>query len=93
MDAIAGSLSDQDMADLAAYYVRRQVSAPITPGTKTMNKIFLALACAVALAATSALAADVEAGRRKADEVCKACHGEGWRQADHAADADPRRPV
>jgi cytochrome c553 len=42
-----------------------------------MNKIFLALACAVGLAATSALAADVEAGRRKSDEVCKACHGEG----------------
>jgi cytochrome c553 len=42
-----------------------------------MNKIFLALACAAGLAATSAMAADVEAGRRKAEEVCKACHGEG----------------
>ncbi len=42
-----------------------------------MNKIFLALACAAGLAAMPALAADVEAGRRKSDEVCKACHGEG----------------
>ena len=48
-----------------------------TPGTKTMTKTFFALACAAGLVAAPALAADVEAGKRKADEVCKACHGDG----------------
>jgi cytochrome c553 len=41
-----------------------------------MNKIFSALACAVAMSAIPGLAADYEAGKQKA-EGCKACHGEG----------------
>jgi cytochrome c553 len=41
-----------------------------------MTKIFSALACAVAVAAAPALAADYEAGKQKA-AVCTACHGEG----------------
>lgn len=41
-----------------------------------MNKTLSALACALAVAAAPALAADPEAGKQKA-ETCKACHGEG----------------
>ncbi|NWG72870.1 MAG: cytochrome c [Parvularculaceae bacterium] len=41
-----------------------------------MNKLLFAATCAVALAAAPALAADYEAGKKKAAEVCAACHGE-----------------
>ena len=41
-----------------------------------MTKTIFLAACALALAATTSLAADVEAGRKKAAEACKACHGE-----------------
>jgi cytochrome c553 len=43
---------------------------------KTMNKILFAAACTFSLAAAAALAADYEAGKKKAGEVCAACHGE-----------------
>ena len=41
-----------------------------------MNKTIFAAACALALSAAPALAADYEAGKKKAAEVCAACHGE-----------------
>lgn len=41
-----------------------------------MNKIFSALACALAVCVTPVLAADYEAGKQKA-VACTACHGEG----------------
>ena len=41
----------------------------------TMAMRTLAIAAAVALASSTALAADVEAGKKKVQEVCAACHG------------------
>lgn len=41
-----------------------------------MNKTLFAAACCLALAASATLAADYEAGKKKAAEVCAACHGE-----------------
>ena len=41
-----------------------------------MTKTILVAACALAFTATASVAADVEAGRKKAAEVCQACHGE-----------------
>jgi cytochrome c553 len=41
-----------------------------------MTKTIFAAACAFALTAAPALAADVEAGKKKAAEVCAACHGD-----------------
>lgn len=41
-----------------------------------MTKTIFAAACALALGAAPALAADYEAGKKKAAEVCAACHGE-----------------
>lgn len=41
-----------------------------------MNKTIFAAACALALGAAPVLAADYEAGKKKAAEVCAACHGE-----------------
>lgn len=41
-----------------------------------MTKTIILAACAMALTATASLAADAEAGRKKAAEVCAACHGE-----------------
>jgi cytochrome c553 len=40
-----------------------------------MNMNILALAAIVALASTSSNAADVDAGKKKVQEVCAACHG------------------
>jgi cytochrome c553 len=39
-----------------------------------MNKLILTIACALAVGA-SAWAADYEAGKKKAEEICAACHG------------------
>jgi cytochrome c553 len=45
--------------------------------TKTMNRILLVAAVGVSIAAAgTTMAADYEAGRKKAAEVCAACHGE-----------------
>jgi cytochrome c553 len=40
-----------------------------------MNKILFAAACGLALGTQLAVAADYEAGKKKAEEVCQACHG------------------
>jgi cytochrome c553 len=42
----------------------------------SMNKTIFAAACAMMLSATPTMAADYEAGKKKAAEVCAACHGE-----------------
>ena len=45
--------------------------------TKTMKRILLIAAASVLIAAAGAtMAADYEAGKKKATEVCAACHGE-----------------
>jgi len=41
------------------------------------SPLFIALAVALAWTAGSALAADIEAGKAKAAEVCETCHGAG----------------
>jgi cytochrome c553 len=41
-----------------------------------MTKTIFVAACAFALTATASLAADVDAGKKKAAEACAACHGE-----------------
>ena len=40
-----------------------------------MNKLTLTLACLMVAATYPCLAADYEAGKKKAEEVCQACHG------------------
>ena len=40
-----------------------------------MNKILFAAAVCFAVSAPLAVAADYEAGKKKAEEVCQACHG------------------
>ena len=41
------------------------------------NHLSLAIAMALSCAATGAAAADIQAGKAKAAEVCEACHGAG----------------
>jgi len=43
--------------------------------TTRAGKLACLLACGVAAIASSALAADIEAGKKKVTEVCQACHG------------------
>jgi len=40
-----------------------------------MNKLTVTLACLMVAASGSSLGADYEAGKKKVEEVCKACHG------------------
>jgi cytochrome c553 len=40
-----------------------------------MNKLTLTLVCLMVVASTPCLAADYEAGKKKVEEVCQACHG------------------
>jgi cytochrome c553 len=53
-----------------------------------MNKILFAAAGGLALAVAPALAADYEAGKKKAAEVCAACHG-----ADGTKPLTPETPI
>ena len=39
------------------------------------TRILVSIAAAAALASSAAMAADVEAGKKKVQEVCAACHG------------------
>ena len=41
------------------------------------NRLLLAFVAALSCIATGAVAADIEAGKRKAGEVCESCHGAG----------------
>jgi cytochrome c553 len=41
------------------------------------NRLFAAIAVALSWSATGALAANIEAGKAKAAEVCETCHGAG----------------
>jgi cytochrome c553 len=41
---------------------------------RTMHKLILITGC-LACAASAAMAADYEAGKKKVEEVCQACHG------------------
>ena len=59
------------MADIAAYYSQ----APLTTAAQMNHAYPRSLAAAAALASSGAVAADVEAGKKKVQEVCAACHG------------------
>ena len=83
MRAIATTLSEKDMAELAAYYGgtghqdRGQMSSRQTRQHEANLDGLVGSAFT-----TGAGAADVEAGKKKATEVCAACHGaEGNSQA------------
>ncbi len=41
------------------------------------NRLLMAIAIALSCAATGAAAADIQAGKAKAAEVCESCHGAG----------------
>ena len=62
MRGIAASLSDKDMADLAAYYAEAKHEQSYSPPMLVLATI------------GGAQAADVAAGAAKAKEVCAACH-------------------
>ena len=51
------------------------------------NRLLIALAAVAAFAAGTAIAADIEAGKKKVQEVCAACHG-----IDGAAPIMPEYP-
>ncbi len=50
-------------------------------------RILLSMAAVAAIASTGAMAADIEAGKKKVQEVCAACHG-----ADGAQPINPDYP-
>ena len=72
MRAIAASLSDKDMADVAAYYAQ---SRPVDEGEMMIRRNLTLAAAALVLGMTAAHAANLDAGKAKAAEVCAACHG------------------
>lgn len=42
---------------------------------RAMNKMTLTIACTLLAASSIAAAADYDAGKKKAEEICAACHG------------------
>ena len=80
MPAIAAGLSDQDMADIAAYYAADAAKAAgnnrraNAPGKVKMKKTLWLVACLMLAGTTAAHAGDPTAGKFKS-KTCAACHG------------------